>query len=62
MHGDKDPLVPFQQSTELHEALQKTGVPSELVPIPGAGHGGGQFNQKENLEKIAAFFEKTLKN
>lgn len=62
MHGDKDLLVPFQQSTELDENLRKAGVPAKLVIFPGAGHGGGRFNERETMEQVAAFFTQTLKN
>ena len=40
VHGDKDPLVPWQQSQMLNEALKKAGVESELQIVKGAGHGG----------------------
>ena len=62
MHGDKDPLVPAAQSTELHELLEKAGVSSKLIILPGAGHGGPQFSSRESLGKVAEFFAKTLKN
>lgn len=62
MHGDKDPLVPAAQSTELHELLEKAGVPSKLVILQGAGHGGPAFNSRETMAQIAEFFAKTLKN
>src|SRR5438094_10329826 len=39
IHGDADPLVPYQHSVRLQEALQKTGIAHELVTIPGGGHG-----------------------
>ena len=61
MHGDKDPLVPAAQSTELHELLEKAGVPSKLVILPGAGHGGPQFNSRETMKQVSEFFAKTLK-
>ena len=61
MHGDKDPLVPAAQSTELHELLEKAGVPSKLVILPGAGHGGPQFNSSETIKQVSEFFVKTLK-
>jgi acetyl esterase/lipase len=61
MHGDKDPLVPHAQSKELHELLEKAGVSSKLVILPGAGHGGPQFNARETLEQVGQFFETTLK-
>lgn len=62
MHGDKDPLVPPAQSKELQEALVKAGVSSTLVILPGAGHGGRQFNDRETLTRVSGFFSKTLKN
>src|SRR5712691_2367214 len=39
IHGDADTLVPYNHSVRLQEALQKAGVPHELVTIPGGGHG-----------------------
>lgn len=62
VHGDKDPLVPYAQSTELHGIPQKAGVPSTLVILPGAGHGGPQFDAPETLDQVADFFGKILKN
>jgi len=41
MHGNKDNLVPYQQSETLRDALQKAGVPVTLRIIAGAGHGFG---------------------
>jgi dipeptidyl aminopeptidase/acylaminoacyl peptidase len=58
LHGDKDPLVPYQQSELLRDALQKAGVPATLKIIPGAGHG---FGGKEVDQSVAAFFERQLK-
>jgi dipeptidyl aminopeptidase/acylaminoacyl peptidase len=34
-----DPRVPSPQSVELHMALKKLGVPTELFMYPGASHG-----------------------
>jgi len=42
--GDRDPLVPFQQSEELEAVLLKAGDQADLKLIPGAGHGGPAFN------------------
>jgi acetyl esterase/lipase len=39
IHGDADTLVPYQHSVRLQEALQKAGIPHELVTIAGGGHG-----------------------
>lgn len=45
IHGDSDPTVPYAHSVRLQEALQKTGVPHELITIRGGGH--GNFRQEE---------------
>jgi acetyl esterase/lipase len=60
LHGDKDSLVPLQQSEELEAALQKAGVESTLKVIPGAGHGGPGFGTPENRNLIKDFFERHL--
>lgn len=60
MQGDKDNLVPLQQSELLHAALQKAGVESRLQVLPGAGHGGGAFTSVESLKLMADFFDKHL--
>jgi acetyl esterase/lipase len=56
IHGDADPVVPYDQSTRLHQALSAAGVPNELVTIKGGGH--GQFTDAElesAYQKISAF-------
>jgi acetyl esterase/lipase len=39
MHGNRDNLVPYQQSELLRDALQKAGVPAMLKLVEGQGHG-----------------------
>lgn len=39
IHGDADPLVPYNHSVRLQDLLQKAGVAHEFVTIPGGGHG-----------------------
>jgi acetyl esterase len=39
IHGTADPVVPFQQSVDLCEAMQKAGSTCELYSVKGAGHG-----------------------
>lgn len=41
IHGDKDPLVPVNQSRRLYDALKKAGVDAKLHVVPGMGHGFG---------------------
>ena len=38
IHGDADPVVPYEQSVRLHQALTKAGVPNQLLTIPGGRH------------------------
>lgn len=57
MHGDRDQVVPLQQSKELEQALKTAGVDSTLRIISGAGHGGSAFSDRENLKMIADFFD-----
>ncbi len=47
IHGDKDELVPYEQSVRLHKALDAAKVPNQLVTIPGANHGGFTFEQNQ---------------
>lgn len=58
-HGDKDPLVPMQQSIDLNDALQKAGVESTLYLVKGGGHGFGDPVAYDNVIK---FFTHHLKN
>ncbi len=40
IHGDKDPLVPIQQSQEMDAALSQAGVKHKFVVVPGGAHDG----------------------
>jgi acetyl esterase/lipase len=57
LHGDKDPLVPLDQSRLLYEALRKAGVEATLHVVPGAGHG---FSGPEIDEMVDSFFDRHL--
>ena len=59
IHGDQDPWVPYSDGVRLHEALQKAGVPNELLTIAGGKH--GDFSSAENdriWTAIRAFLRK----
>jgi len=58
MHGDKDPLVPLQQSETFAAALAKAGVPCVLKVYPGQGHGGPRFNDEAARKMMIDFVEK----
>jgi len=59
-HGDKDPIVPLQQSQIFIEKLKQNKVPCELVVKPGAGHGWGE-GLDADFAKICDWFDKYLK-
>ena len=60
MHGMDDPGVPVDQSERLHAALRAAGVESTLKLIPGAGHGGKEFDSPESRALIQAFLDRHL--
>jgi dipeptidyl aminopeptidase/acylaminoacyl peptidase len=60
MHGDKDDLVPLQQSEVLAEALKKAGVEVRLVVLKNAPHGGPAFLTPEYWKLVEDFFAKHL--
>ncbi len=64
LHGDQDPLVPFEQSEELYEKIAEKGLEDrvDLIRIINGGHGTREFFQEQTKEKILAFFDKVLKN
>lgn len=39
IHGDADPVVPYEWSVSMHKALNEAGVKAELMTVPGGGHG-----------------------
>ncbi len=47
IHGDADTLVPLSQSQLMKAALDKVGVPNELVVIHKGGHGFGGADQRD---------------
>jgi len=59
-HGDKDPLVPLDQSQRLNEALKEAGVESRLVVFEGAGHGFGPPLQVKMRAECLEFFNRHL--
>jgi acetyl esterase/lipase len=59
-HGTADPLVPFNQSERLAEALKAAGVPCTFVKVVEAGHGG--FRTPEVGRRVRQFFDKHLRD
>lgn len=60
-HGTKDPLVPLEQSKNLHEALKKAGVQEKLEIMEGMGHGWGGKDREKTMKEALEFFDAHLK-
>lgn len=54
LHGDLDPLVPFNQSVLLYEALKAAGQNATFYKVKGAGH-GDRFWTPEVLDLVYKF-------
>jgi acetyl esterase/lipase len=60
IHGDKDELVPVQQSEVMAAKLKEAGIPVELIVRKDAKHGWATLPL--DLTKFADWFDKHLKN
>jgi acetyl esterase/lipase len=60
IHGDKDAIVPLQQSEVMVARLKEAGVPAELVVKKGAGHGWLTL-PTDDVPKLGEWFDKYLK-
>jgi len=52
IHGDGDDVAPYSQAVRFHAALDKAGVPNQLVTVRGAKHGG--FDRQAMVNNYAA--------
>ncbi|OQP57576.1 alpha/beta hydrolase [Niastella populi] len=60
VHGDADPVVPYQQSVDLHKKLQEAGVKTQFVTIPGGQHGKFPADKNSELNKSIISFLREL--
>lgn len=61
-HGEKDPIVPVQQSISFAEALKEKGVKVELETFEGKGHHGQPwYDVPEMTDRVARFFDLTIR-
>ena len=61
MGSDRDFNVPVAGSEQMYQALRTLAVPTELIVYPGERHGVDRPTfQKDELERIAAWFGKYL--
>lgn len=57
MHGDKDEIVPFEQSVQFYEKMKACGKEVQFYKLEGAGHGGDAFLKKPVLDVIEDFLK-----
>jgi len=60
IHGDKDTTVPINHSERLIQALKDTGITSDFITIPGAGHGFRDADLDRARTALLAWFDRTL--
>ena len=58
--ADKDKVVPLEQSEAFAETLKEAKVQATLVVLKGAGHGGQEFLQPEQVKVIDTFLSEHL--
>jgi acetyl esterase/lipase len=59
IHGNKDMVVPYNQSERLSAALKKAKVECSFITVDGGGHGG--FRNPEVQKRQQQFFDKHLR-
>jgi len=60
VHGTEDPVVDYEQSVKLSEALREAGVPVVFQTIEGGGHGTFGGAVVEISRRVRAFLESNL--
>ncbi len=63
IHGDADAVVPYRNAEVMKAALEKAGVPVDLLRVPGAGHGPtfpGATNPPDYIGAMVAWFDRHL--
>lgn len=59
-HGDSDPFVSTEHPIRLQQALEKSGVPNQLIIVKGGGHGWTGSLQEETTGQMFEFFSRWL--
>ncbi len=60
VHGDKDDLVPLNNSERIHDAFTAQGVDSDLIVVKGAGHGFPGEDNKLATRALIGWFNEHL--
>ena len=63
IHGDADEVVAYKNAEVMQAALEKAGVPVDLLRVPGAGHGPtfpGAVNPPDYIGAMIEWFDRYL--
>lgn len=60
MHGDRDPLVPFNQSVRLYEAMKELGKEVRLIKMKGGSHAYFGFKSEKAIETVIQYLNQYL--
>lgn len=61
VHGDADPIVPFQQSVILKGKLDENGVKNYFISVNGGEHGKFEKDKQREISDATIAFLKELK-
>lgn len=64
LHGDKDGIVPYEQSTAIYQELQKNGIATELCTFIGDDHGFPKLKPEDGkkwAERVNTFLQTYVK-
>ncbi|MBT8220152.1 MAG: alpha/beta hydrolase [Bacteroidia bacterium] len=57
LHGDRDRVVPINQSNMLYDAMMAKGLDITYKKVKGFAHADPRFNRKEYIEPIEQFMD-----
>ncbi len=62
MHGDNDPIIPWNSSATLYEKARELGLEDKIsfYTLKGAGHGSAEFFQPPTQKIVLDFFTQKL--
>jgi len=61
LHGDADPVVPYEQGKMLYDKMKALGKNVEMIRIEGADHESSSWSE-EVYALIHEFFDRHLKS
>ncbi|MDD4969542.1 MAG: alpha/beta hydrolase [Paludibacter sp.] len=60
VHGNADPIVPYEQSVRLHQKLDQAGVYNEFITVEGGKHGNFEKDKNSEISKATMAFLKKV--